>query len=258
MMIPIKGDPAAAAAAAATSNAWRRRKTTPDWIAQFCDNPNRKSDSVNHKLWSRSVNSLASCEILLIQIQQDHLASHLLLHFLVAQTDGERGRARARERETEKRFHTTDLIPWNLSSTLIGYQWDLGREICSHSIQWLRSWWREHKVGQIEIPKRFTGSRYLVDYRERERRFHTRNLIVWNLSSTLIGYHWDLGPGTCSHGIHWLRSFMTRTKSWTTRDPETVFCFLSRKWDPHVLQDLDTLGQKKVHEFQDLSCEEAS
>jgi hypothetical protein len=46
---------------------------------------------------------------------------------------------------------------------------------------------------------------------------------------------------------------MTRTKSWTTRDPETVFCFLSRKWDPHVLQDLDTLGQKKVHEFQDLS-----
>jgi hypothetical protein len=46
---------------------------------------------------------------------------------------------------------------------------------------------------------------------------------------------------------------MTRTKNWTTRDPETVFCFLSRKWDPHVLQDLDTLGQKKVHEFQDLS-----
>jgi hypothetical protein len=51
---------------------------------------------------------------------------------------------------------------------------------------------------------------------------------------------------------------MTRTKSWTTRDPETVFCFLSRKWDPHVLQDLDALGQKKVHEFQDLSCEEAT
>jgi hypothetical protein len=51
MMIPIKGDPAAVAAAAAgTSNAWRRRKTTPDWIAQFCENPNRKSDSVNHKL----------------------------------------------------------------------------------------------------------------------------------------------------------------------------------------------------------------
>jgi len=49
MMIPIKGDPAAAAAAA-TSNAWRRRKTTPGWIAQFCENPNRKSDSVNHKL----------------------------------------------------------------------------------------------------------------------------------------------------------------------------------------------------------------
>jgi hypothetical protein len=49
MMIPIKGDPAAAAAAA-TSNAWRRRKTTPDWIAQFCENPNRKSDSVDHKI----------------------------------------------------------------------------------------------------------------------------------------------------------------------------------------------------------------
>jgi len=107
MMIPIKGDPAAAAAA--TSNAWRRRKTTPNWIAQFCENPNRKSDSVNHKLWSRSVNSLASCEILLIQIQQDHLASHVLLHFLVEQTDGERGRAHARERERQRNGFTLQI-----------------------------------------------------------------------------------------------------------------------------------------------------
>jgi hypothetical protein len=139
------------------------------------------------------------------------------------ETDGERERARARE--TKRRFHTTDLILWNLSSTLIGYQWDLGPEICSHSVQWLRSWWREHKAGQIEIPKRFTGSRYLVDYRERERRFHTRNSIVWNLSSTLIGYHWDLGPGTCSHGIHWLRSSWREQRVGQLEIPKQSFVF---------------------------------
>ncbi len=91
---------------------------------------------------------------------------------------------------------------------------------------------------------------------ERERRFQK-----FNCMESVEHFDWlSLGsrPGDVFTRYPLAKIVMTRTKSWTTRDPETVFCFLSRKWDPHVLQDLDTLGQKKVHEFQDLSCEEAS